>query len=215
MRLFLSSQDLGNFGNVAVEMAGENKKLAYIKNSQDNLPEEERNFTTPERKQRFEKLGFIFEELDLREYFGKSSELREALSGYGAVMCAGGNTFILRRAMKESGFDNIIKEMLKDDKILYGGWSAGACVTAHSLKEFARGDLPGSEVVPDNYPSKETIWEGLGLVDFSIVPHCDMDWFKEDARKIISNLKRTSQEYYALNDGQVVIVKNKKIEVLK
>ncbi len=215
MRLFLSSQDLGNFGSVAVEMAGQNKKLAYIKNSQDNLPEGERNFTTPERKQRFEKLGFVFEELDLREYFGKHDKLREVLSGFGAVMCAGGNTFILRRAMKESGFDNIIKDMLNEDKILYGGWSAGACVTAHSLKELARGDLPGSEVVPDSYPSKETIWEGLGLVNFTIVPHCDMDWFKDDARKIISNLESTGKRYYALNDGEVIIVKGKKVEVLR
>lgn len=215
MRLFLSSQDLGDFGDVAVKMAGSNNKLAYIKNSQDDLPAEQRNFTTPERKRRFESLGFDFEELDLRDYFGKSDELRDKLSGFGTVMCAGGNTFILRRAMKASGFDVIIKDMLQEDKILYGGWSAGACVTAHSLRELARGDLPGAEIVPESYPIKETIWEGLGVVGFFIVPHCDMEWFKEDAKIIIQNLERSKKPFYALDDGQVVVVDGERVELLK
>lgn len=215
MRLFLSSQDLGSHADVAVEMARGSMKLAYVKNSQDAELSEVRNYTTPARKESFESLGFDFEELDLRDYFGKEAELEEKLKDFGVVMCAGGNTFILRRAMRSSGLDKILQKRLRDDSILYGGWSAGACVTAHSLKELARGDLPGPDVVPDNYPIKETIWEGLGLVDFLVVPHCNMEWFKDDAEIIIQNLEKSKAPYYALNDGQVVIVNGNKVKVLE
>ncbi|MDQ3093652.1 MAG: peptidase E [bacterium] len=215
MRLFLSSQELGDYPEVAVSMSHGKMKLAYSKNSQDNLSPEQRNFSTKERKAKFEALGFEFEELDLREYFGKKEELRKKMKEFGSVFCAGGNTFILRRAMKASGFDEIIVDMLENDEILYGGWSAGACITAHSLKELARGDLPGPKIVSKDYPIKETIWNGLGLVDFFIVPHCNMDWFKKDAEVIIRNLKKSGQKYYALDDGQVVVIEGSKTEVLK
>ena len=58
MRLFLSSQDFGNYPDVAAKMAGSNKKAAYIKNAQDDLPPQERNFSTPEKKKMFESAGF-------------------------------------------------------------------------------------------------------------------------------------------------------------
>ena len=80
MRLFLSSQDLGRHADIAAKMAGKNKKALYIKNAQDNLPPEERNFSTPEKKKMFEAAGFEFEEIDLRDYFGKSHKLSKKLS---------------------------------------------------------------------------------------------------------------------------------------
>lgn len=214
MRLFLSSQELGNFAEVAVKMARGRMRVAYSKNSQDDLPPEQRNKTTLERKKIFEELGFTFEELDLRDYFGKKEDLHKKLKEFGAVFCAGGNTFLLRRAMRASGFDEIITEMLNKDEILYGGWSAGACVTAPSLNLLQRGDLPGAEVVPETYPSKETIWEGLNLVDFYVVPHCNMEWFQDDAKAIINDLEAEKLPYYALNDGQVVVVDGDRVEVL-
>lgn len=214
MRLFLSSQELGNYADVAVELAGSNLKAAYIKNSQDDLPAEQRNFSTPQRKELYEQLGFEFEEVDLRDYFGKATELEAKLQDFGSVWCAGGNTFILRRAMKASGLDEILKKRLAEDTILYGGWSAGACITARSLKGLERGDRPEPSIVPDVYPIKETIWEGLGLVDFTIVPHMDQDWFKADAEQCIRQLTELGVDYRPLNDGQVIIVDGDREELL-
>ena len=215
MRLFLSSQDFGNYPDVAAKMDGSNKKAAYIKNAQDDLPPQERNFSTPEKKKMFESAGFDFEELDLRDYFGKSKELLNKLSNFGSFWSSGGNTFILRRAMKASGLDVILKQLLKEDKIMYGGWSAGACVTAPSLHGIEYGDRPQPDVVPKNYPVKKTIWEGLNLVPFIIVPHCKSDWFGKEADKSIKYFKKHKIPYKPLEDGQVIVIDGKKTEFLK
>jgi dipeptidase E len=214
MRLFLSSQDLGKYAHVAAELAGNNKKLALIRNAGDDKPDE-RNFTTPEKKEMFEAVGFTFEEIDLRDYFGKQAELKEKLSTFGALFSSGGNTFILRRAMKASGLDEILIELLHEDKILYGGWSAGAIIMTPSLRGADIGDRPSPDVVPAEYPIKETVWEGLGMVPYMIVPHTNMEWFKDDAAKSIAYYKSHDLPYKALKDGQVIVVNGSKSEFLE
>jgi dipeptidase E len=215
MRLFLSSQDFGKYAKKVAELVGNNKKAAFLKNAQDDKPAQERNFSTPEKKRMFEATGFEFEEIDLRHYFGQSKKLATKLKPFGSIWCAGGNTFILRRAMKASGLDKILTDFLHKDQILYGGWSAGACITAPSLRGIEYGDRPQPDIVPDNYPSKETVWEGLGLVPFMIVPHCKSDWFGQEADKSIAYLKKHDMLYKSLEDGQVIIVDGDKVELLK
>ncbi len=215
MRLFLSSQDLGDYSNIAAEMAGDNKKLAFIRNAKDDEPYEQRDDTTFDKIRMFEVVGFSCEVLDLRDYFGKDKELDAYLADFGAIWCSGGNTFLLRRAMKATGLDKLLQRRLSEDSVMYGGWSAGACICAPSLHGVEHGDRPSPDVVPASYPIRETLWEGLNLVPFMVVPHCDQDWFKQDAIDTIAYLKLKSIDYIALNDGQVVIVNGDKVETLK
>jgi dipeptidase E len=215
MRLFLSSQDLGKYAERAVKLAGDNRRLALVRNAQDDKLPEERNFNTPVKRKMFLQAGFTdFEEIDLRDYFGKSEALAEKLKSFGSVWCAGGNTFILRRAMRASGFDKIITSRLEEDSILYGGWSAGSCICAPSLHGIEYGDQPEPEAVPRGYPAKEIIWDGLGLVPFMIVPHCDQEWFQKSADQAILHLKKRGAEYRPLNDGQVIVVDGGNTELL-
>lgn len=215
MRLFLSSQDLGKYPEVARKMAGQNNRAAFIKNAQDDKLVNERNFSIPLKKEMFEAAGFEFEEVDLRDYFGKQDELTKKLASFGSVWCAGGNTFILRRAMKASGLDEILKDWIPKDKIMYGGWSAGACVAGQSLHGVEHGDFPGAEVVPESYPNKETIWDGLGIVDFVVVPHYNSDWFGEEAERMRQHLEKLGTSYYLVEDGQVVVVQGDEVELVK
>lgn len=215
MRLFLSSQDLGNYAERARRLAGANNRAAFIKNAQDMYPPEQRNDSTPEKKKMFEDAGFEFEELDLREYFGKPDKLLSKLSNFGSFWSSGGNTFILRRAMKASGLDEILKKLLAEDKILYGGWSAGACVTSGDLHGLDGGDHPGTDIVPPDYPVKETLWEGLGLVDFAVVPHYQSDWFGDEADRWVTYLKAHKRPYRTLKDGQVMVIDGCKEEFLE
>lgn len=215
MRLFLSSQDFGKYDDVAYKLAGKNNLALYIKNAQDDKPAEVRNYSTPEKKKMFENAGFKFEEIDLRDYFGKSDALKKKIESAGSFWSSGGNTFILRRAMKASGCDKILQELLAKDKILYGGWSAGACVTAERLDGIQYGDRPKEDVVPKNYPIKATIWEGLGLVDFMIVPHYKSDWFGVEADRTVAYLKKKKLPYKTIEDGQVAVVEDGKVVFLK
>jgi len=215
MRLFLSSQDFGNYAGVARKMAGANNKALFIKNAQDDLPPEQRNFSNAEKQKMFEAAGFKFELLDLRDYFGKKAKLEEKVSLAGSFWSSGGNTFMLRRAMAASGVDEILKKLLAEDKILYGGWSAGACIAAKSLHGVESGDFPQPEVVPDNYPTKETMWDGLDLVPFMVVPHYKSDWFGKEAEEMKKYLEENGVPYHLLEDGQVVVVNGDKVELLK
>lgn len=215
MRLFLSSQNLGNYADVAVKLAGKNKKALFFKNAQDDLPPTERNFSTPEKKKMFESAGFEFEEIDLRDYFGKADKLEKKILEAGSVWSSGGNSFILRRTMQASGLDKILIKLLNEDKIMYGGWSAGACVTAPSLHGIEHGDRPQPDIVPDNYPNKETVWEGLNLVPFMVVPHFGSIRFGKSASDSARYLDKHHIENRKLKDGQVIIINGNKEEFLK
>ena len=122
MRLYLSSYKFGNFTDELIKLVGNNKKVAIIANSRDWSDDKERaKKSLEEQMKNFESLGFSTENLDLRKYFGKREILKKHLSQFGLVWVLGGNTFVLKRAYEQSGFDFVIKEMLFSDKIVYGG----------------------------------------------------------------------------------------------
>lgn len=212
MRLFLSSQNFGNYPKVFNDMLEQNKKLAYVENAKDDWSIGDRKNKVEEHKRQCLSEGFDFWELDLRSYFGKPHELEEALADSGGIWISGGNTFFLRKAFAYSGLDKLLIKLIKADKIAYGGSSAGSIIVTPSLRGSEHGDYP--EVVPKGYKDG-IIWEGLGLVQFHVVPHYQSDWWGKEAEQMIEYLKQHKIDYYALRDGQVVVVDGDKTEVLK
>jgi dipeptidase E len=217
MRLFLSSQDLGDYGQKAAKLAGSNRRAAYIKNAQDDKPPEERNFSTPEKKKMFLEAGFdYFEEIDLRDYFGQPDNLLNKLSKFGSLWGAGGNVFVLRRAFAASGLDNILINLLKEDKILYGGWSAGAMIMSPDLKgaDWTEEDRP--HLIPRGYDQKQkVIWDGLNQVPFYIAPHFGNPIFEHGPQAMIDYYESRNLPHKVLKDGQVIVVDGDKTEFLK
>src|SRR5438034_10610848 len=114
MQYYLSSYKLENeiekFKQLVKNTSG---KFAYIPNALDFT-----TFNTEKRKKHIEKdmddlrqIGVDVELLDLKDYFGKEHQLKEKLLSLGGVYISGGNSFVLRQAMKLSGIDNIILEI--------------------------------------------------------------------------------------------------------
>lgn len=212
MRLFLSSDNLGNYPGRLLEIVGSGRKAALIMNATDPHTKSERLVRARQQYELLQNLGFNVEEIDLRKYFGKKKQLAEALKMYDLVWVRGGNTFVLRRAMKASGFDQVVKDLLEKDSIVYGGFSAGAIVATPGLHGTEYGDRP--DVVPAGY-DKKLVWRGLSLVPFYIVPHYKSDWFGEAADKMVSYLRKKKLPYHVLHDGEVIIVKGHNEEFLK
>ena len=77
-------------------------------------------------------LGFMAEQLDLRNYFDNGN-LAEVLKNYDMVWITGGNTFILAKAFRQSGFDKVFEDLVASGQLVYGGYSAAFCVLAKSL----------------------------------------------------------------------------------
>jgi dipeptidase E len=149
-------------------------------------------------------LGFAPHEVDLRDYFGGSGGLAEALENTGLIWISGGNAFLLRRAMRQSGFDSLIHELLAADRLVYAGFSAAACCAGPTLRGLEHVDDPEAEA--EGYASG-TVWEGLGLIDRNIAVHHRSD-HPEAAliERTISFYRRHGMAHVALRDGQALVV---------
>jgi dipeptidase E len=148
-------------------------------------------------------------DLDLRNYFGKSNELKQALSNFDLVWVKGGNAFVLRRAFHLSGADEIIKELLANDAIVYGGYSAGVDMLTPSLHGTELVDNPN--VIPEGY-DPEIIWECLNILPYAVAPHYKSDHPESaDVDKSVKYLIDNHMPFMALRDGEV-IVRNGSVE---
>ncbi|MDO5969946.1 Type 1 glutamine amidotransferase-like domain-containing protein [Flavivirga aquimarina] len=180
MKYYLSSYKFGNKIEELKELIPKNNKIGHINNSRDwvGSDSERANKDQQEEIELLNKIGFKAEPLDLKEYFDKTDELNIKLTSLGGIWVSGGNTFVLRMAMKLSGFDEIFEKLINREDFLYGGYSAGICVLSESLKSI--------EIVDDsnNFPYKginEPIYEGLGVFNYSFMPHYDSDHFESEA----------------------------------
>lgn len=203
MRLYLSSHGVGDHAATLTKMVGDNKKVLYIDNAKDDLTADDRAQHVAEKHAEFEKLGYEFYELDLRNYFGKAELLAKIVAAAGLVWAGGGNTFLLRRAMKYSGLDVILQNDLKADLFVYGGSSAGSVVMTKTLRGVEMEDDP--YVVPEGY-DEEIIWAGLGVVYPQLVPHFGSEYFGESARAMVDYFDENGLKYVTLRDGEVYVV---------
>jgi dipeptidase E len=204
MKLYLSSYNLGDNPEQLIDLIGINKKIAVIGNASDLKSVEERKGKIKEEFDHLIEISLSPEELDLRKYFGKQKELEKKLNEFKIVWVKGGNTFVLRRAMEQSGFDKLIKEKVNDSDFVYAGYSAGSCVITPTLKGLEIVDDPIT--VPAGY-NPEIIWEGLELVNYSIAPHYKSNhpesaMVNETVKYFIEN----KMPHKTLRDGEVIIV---------
>lgn len=207
MRLYLSSYRLGDHADKLSPLMRGGKRIAVIANALDFIPADARRSyeaAVYSPIEEFGELGFEAQPFDLRDYFGKSEALAERMRAFDLVWALGGNAFLLRRAMWQSGFDRVIRDLLETDAIVYGGFSAGAVVATPTLRGIDLMDEP--KVIVERYDC-EIIWEGLGLVDFSIVPHYRSQHGEvELAEKTVSWFEESGLPFKAMRDGDVFVV---------
>ncbi len=206
MKLYLSSFRFGDEPQKLADLVGDNKNIAIIPNALDIYPDSPRKDAGLQREtDGLLELGLQPEILDLRDYFGKSEELKQKLSQYGAVWVLGGNTFVLRRAYKESGFDNWLQQQKDNQDFVYAGYSAGVCVLSPSLKGLETVDDP--VLVGDGYPT-ETVWDGLNIIDFAFAPHFESPGHPETemVNHEVAHYKKVGIKYKTLHDGEVIIM---------
>jgi len=206
MKFYLSSFLLGKKGKELARLMPSNKKMGYIPNACDytNVDIKRRNEVNKSDMAELSKLGLSVEMLDLKDYFGKTDKLRKKIKKLGGVFVRGGNTFILRQAMKLSGFDVIFKELLKREDFLYSGYSAGICVLATDFGALQIVDDPTDKPYPE---LRKTILKGLGYLDYIILPHYKSDHPESaDIDKEVQFCKDNNLPFKTLRDGEVIII---------
>ncbi len=206
MRLYLSSYHIGDHAAELVRLVGSNRKVAHIVNASDWGTEEGRNIQLKKQIHNFDRLGFESEEVDLRKYFGKPNGLEKKLAEFGLVWLKGGNTFILKRAIEQSGFDKVILPILESDAIVFGGFSAGAIIASPTLKGVDLCDDPVT--VPAGYQPGYS-WDCLNLVSYSIVPHYQSNHPESYLMPaVVEYMERERRPYKKMQDGDVIVVEN-------
>lgn len=215
MRLYLSSFRNGRHPHRLLELVGDDRRTAVIFNAVDSIDPEERADRLADEFDRLGELGLDCVEVDLREHFDDPDpeRLRDRLQGFGLVWVRGGNTFVLRRAMHASRFDVAITQLLDDDEVVYGGYSAGVCVLAPSLRGIELCDDPS--VTPGGYDGTPVIWEGLGLLPYAVAPHYRSDHPETDRiEDVVEWFRANDLPFRTLRDGDVILIKDGREEIL-
>jgi dipeptidase E len=169
----------------------------------DTYPEERKSTELNHVLTTFKEFGFTTSELSLTNATKETTF--EALKDKNLVWVMAGNTFYLNFHMHQSGFSEVIKDLLESG-LVYGGESAGAVVAGVTLH--------GVERVDDPKESPETIWEGLALVDCGIIPHWGWEKYEEPLISAKNEMAK-SVEVKTLTNDQALIVTNGRKEVIQ
>ncbi|MEI6728387.1 MAG: Type 1 glutamine amidotransferase-like domain-containing protein [bacterium] len=207
MKLYLSSYKLGDSGEkLKLLLENTNHQCAYISNALDYSTDLVRRSKHEKRDMQYlTELGLQVDLLDLREYFDKQDHLEKKLSEYAMVWISGGNVFVLRQAMKLSGFDEIILKFNKEkSEFVYAGYSAAVCVLSPNFKGM---EIVDPEDIGPYYSKIGTIWQGLSIIDFNPVVHYQSDHPEsEDANKELQFYIDNKIKYKTLRDGDMIII---------
>ena len=122
--------------------------------------------------------GFVKENIILS---GQQKNHQE-VSDCDIYYCTEGNTFEVLAILRERGLDRAIKEGFAKGNKIYIGCSAGALIAGVSIEEAK--SLDRNFVRMDDF-------EGLGLLDGIIIPHCT----KSELKSYVSNNPGIEEKY--------------------
>lgn len=169
MKLYLSSLGIPD-GEAYVKLFGRSglfgkkmpRRVAIIATAWNVAPAKKSQPFIEHTAAALAQLGFETEQVDLAAFGGKKEDLAAKLAGFSGVWVTGGNCFYLNYWMHESGFDQLLPELFKKG-FVYGGESAGSVLAGKTLH--------GVEVLDNPAEAPQTLWNGLCLVDYGILPH--------------------------------------------
>lgn len=155
-----------------------------------------------ERNRRFFKeQKYQCTEVDLDET--KEGDLRKVLEKAELVYVEGGNTFYLLKAIRESGFEKIIKELLPKG-LIYMGASAGAYVAC-----------PTIEMAAWEHQDKYDHYGVTDLTAMNLVPFLVTVHYTPEYRELLKE-KISAARYPVriLSDDQAFLVRDEKVELM-
>ncbi len=186
-----------------IDKKPEKVKLAIIPNAKDYYSERARDFKINQTIDSFESIGIKnYQVVDLRDE--TRPHLLNKLSKFDIIWCVGGNTFCLIEAIKNSGFDKVMKQLINDG-VVYGGESAGAIVAGTTLR--------GVEFADEPEFANKVIWEGVGLIDRIIVPHVGSQNYGNGVNELIK-LHENNEKLVKLSDHEALVVEQDKYKVI-
>jgi dipeptidase E len=153
-----------------------------------------------QQKQIMNKLNFSYIEYDIN---GKSKEeLKKALSNVDVVYVVGGSTFYLLKSVRESGFDEVLKELLPKG-LVYIGLSAGAYIACPSI-------------IMKTWSNRNS--DRFGITDFTainLVPFLVKAHYKPEMKELLEEKSKSLDlPIRVLNNEQALVIRDEKIQLI-
>lgn len=203
-RLFLASvasKSLDKIANLLPNKPKNEIRVAFIPTAAD--PYKDKQFVKEDRD-KLEEMGFEIFDLDIKDKTER--QLEEELRNINIIFISGGNTFYLLDKARQSGFDQLVKDLVLGKGVLYIGSSAGAALAGPDIKPIELLDDPSS--APDLKSTK-----GLDLVNFVVLPHYGDKKYEEKFQKIIKEYEN-KYELIPLTNEQAVIVEGSNYSIV-
>jgi dipeptidase E len=154
-------------------------------------------------RDKLKQLGFKVTDIDIKKF--SKEKLREKLKDFDVIFVSGGTTTYLLEKSRESGFDEIVKELVKSGTI-YIGSSAGSLIAGPTVEPDTIYDHRG-------LGGKLNSYKGFGLVDFVVLPHADKEKFSLIIMEIIKKFGKRFK-LKKLGDSQALLVREKSIKLI-
>ncbi|MGH3357410.1 MAG: Type 1 glutamine amidotransferase-like domain-containing protein [Nocardioidaceae bacterium] len=108
-------------------------------------------------------------------------------------------------ALAASGADAVVVRLLREDALVYAGYSAGPCVLAPSLRGLEDCD-PVADV--RRVYGIDARYDGLGVLPYAIVPHLDTPDHPESAvlGRVAARYDADGTPYRGLRDGEALVL---------
>jgi len=201
-KLFLASNGRCILEKGLEMLIGPNKplRLAHVTTAQKGVDNKE---YIKNHQKKLTELGYNFEELDIE---GKNEiKLREILQNKDAVWVDGGNTFYLLKAVKETGFDRVIRDLIGKG-LIYFGSSAGSLIVCPTI-ETSLWKISEKDI-KNNYGLKDLT--GLNLVPFLLRVH-----YKPEQKNLLEEkVKEIKYPIRILQDNQAFLVQGDDIKLV-
>lgn len=203
MRLYLSSFRMGDPpwpDRLRAMTGGDAPTAAVVANGVDNADPDVRRAGVERELTALAALGFRPYEIDLR-----APGAAEGLAEPDLLWVRGGNVFVLRAAIARAGADDVLTDLITEDRFVYGGYSAGVCLLAPSLRGLEHCDDADAVEATYGEPAR---FDGLGILDRAVVPHLRSPGHPETAllQEVADAYDRDGVPYLGLADGEVVVI---------
>ena len=207
MKLALFSQNI-SIAHKAKLLTYFSKPLSEVKFLYINTPGNYKPYKSEwmvKGERRWQEVFPLFQEFDLERAYRVDSNFnfQKFISSFDFIFVSGGTAYILTYWMEKTGSREIIKNLILEDKIVYGGESAGAIFAYKEIDTYKELDYPGRAL--------EKIDEGLGIIDFAPIPHWENEEFQVGLENIKSKFEAQGVKTYTMADDQALFVEDNNI----
>lgn len=172
-----------------------NLSVVIVPNAWDTYPKERKELEVNNCVASFEQYGFKVSIIDLTK--ADKQTIKQSLKDTALVWVMGGNTFYLNYYAQKSGFSEVLKPLL-DEGLVYGGESAGAALVGSTLH--------GIEHLDDPKLAPKVSWDGIGLLDYGLIPHWGWEKYGEYLTKAKTEMEKYGKVTTIDNDKAIIII---------